>query len=45
MPEKRQNERTEPLQFYYEIPASFWSLFRSVNRDVYIEALLAVNDE
>lgn len=33
------------MQFYYEIPASFWSLFRSVNRDVYIEALLAVNDE
>ncbi len=33
------------MQFYYEIPASFWSLFRSVNRDIYIEALLAVNDE
>ncbi|HJA93283.1 MAG TPA: hypothetical protein H9717_09270 [Candidatus Eisenbergiella merdipullorum] len=33
------------MDFYYEIPASFWSLFRSVNRDIYIESLLAVNDE
>ena len=33
------------MQFLYEIPAEFWSLFRSGNRDVYIEALLAINDE
>ena len=30
------------MQFLYEIPAEFWSLFRSGNRDVYIEALLAI---
>ena len=33
------------MQFLYEIPSEFWSLFRSGNRDVYIEALLAINDE
>ena len=33
------------MQFLYEIPAEFWSLFRSGNRDLYIEALLAINDE
>ena len=33
------------MQFLYEMPAEFWSLFRSGNRDVYIEALLAINDE
>ena len=33
------------MQFLYEIPAEVWSLFRSGNRDVYIEALLAINDE
>ncbi|MGN8799579.1 Wadjet anti-phage system protein JetA family protein [Candidatus Merdisoma sp. HCP28S3_D10] len=33
------------MQFLYEIPPEFWSLFRSGNRDVYIEALLAINDE
>lgn len=30
---------------HYEIPDTFWTLFRSVNRDVYIEALLAINGE
>lgn len=33
------------MQMRYEIPEGFWSLFRSVNRDVYIEALMAINDE
>ena len=28
------------MQLRFEIPDSFWSLFRSVNREVYIEALL-----
>ena len=28
-----------------EIPDTFWSLFRSVNRDIYIEALLCINEE
>lgn len=29
----------------YEIPETFWTLFRSPNRDIYIEALLRINDE
>ncbi len=33
------------MKFLYEIPDKFWSLFRSGNRDIYIEALLAINDE
>ncbi len=33
------------MQFIYDIPDRFWSLFRSSNRDIYIEALLAINDE
>lgn len=33
------------VNYRYEIPESFWSLFRSGNRDVYIEALLQINDE
>lgn len=33
------------MKFQYEIPPSFWGLFRSVNREIYIEALLAINDE
>lgn len=28
-----------------EIPDSFWSLFRSYNRDAYIEALMKINEE
>lgn len=30
---------------FLEIPESFWSLFRSGNRQVYIDALLQVNEE
>lgn len=33
------------MQFRLEIPDSFWSLFRSVNREVYIESLLRINEE
>ncbi len=33
------------MKFTYEIPASFWGLFRSVNREIYIEALLTIQDE
>lgn len=28
-----------------EIPDTFWSLFRSVNREIYIEALMCINKE
>jgi hypothetical protein len=33
------------MQMYDEVPDSFWSLFRSVNRETYIEALLYINEE
>lgn len=33
------------MQLQYEIPDTFWTLFRSVNREAYIEALLAINEE
>lgn len=33
------------MQLRREIPNAFWTLFRSVNRDAYIEALLAINEE
>lgn len=33
------------MQLRNEIPEAFWSLFRSVNRDIYIEALLCINEE
>lgn len=33
------------MQLRNEIPDTFWSLFRSVNRDIYIEALLSINEE
>ena len=33
------------MQLRFEIPDSFWSLFRSVNRETYIEALLCINEE
>ena len=33
------------MQLRDEIPDTFWTLFRSVNREAYIEALLAVNEE
>ena len=33
------------MELRYEIPDSFWTLFRSVNREAYIEALLFINEE
>ena len=30
---------------FLEIPDSFWGLFRSRNRQVYIDALLQINEE
>lgn len=33
------------MQLRFEIPEVFWSLFRSVNRETYIEALMAINEE
>lgn len=33
------------MQLRNEIPDTFWRLFRSVNRDIYIEALLCINEE
>lgn len=33
------------MQMLQEIPDSFWGLFRSVNRPIYIEALLKINEE
>mgnify|MGYP000214212284 CR=1 FL=1 len=33
------------MKFLYDIPASFWGLFRSVNREIYMEALLTIDDE
>lgn len=33
------------MQSHYEIPDTFWSLFRSVNREIYIESLLCINQE
>lgn len=33
------------MQLRFEIPDTFWSLFRSVNREAYIEALLYINEE
>ena len=33
------------MQLRFEIPDTFWGLFRSVNRETYIEALLVINEE
>lgn len=33
------------MKFVYDIPDSFWSLFRSKNREIYMEALLQINEE
>ena len=33
------------MEYRYEIPDSFYSLFRSSNREMYIEALLMINQE
>ena len=33
------------MQLRHEIPDTFWSLFRSVYREIYIDALLCINEE
>ncbi|MCI6059802.1 MAG: DUF5716 family protein [Dorea sp.] len=33
------------MHLQHEIPEGFWGLFRSINRDIYIEALLSINEE
>lgn len=33
------------MKFVYDISPEFWGLFRSQNRETYIEALLAISDE
>ena len=33
------------MKFAYDIPDSFWSLFRSMNRELYMEALIKINEE
>lgn len=33
------------MELRYEIPGAFWGLFRSGNRDIYIESLLRINEE
>lgn len=38
-------KRAVAMQLMLEIPDSFWSLFRSVNRNIYIDALLTINEE
>lgn len=38
-------ERSERMNFNNQIPDSFWRLFRSPNRDLYIEAMLRINEE
>ena len=30
------------MKFAYDIPDSIWSLFRSMNRELYMEALLSM---
>ena len=33
------------MHLQHDIPEGFWGLFRSINRDIYIEALLSINEE
>ena len=40
-----QRDTEKIMQLRYEIPDTFWSLFRSVNREIYMESLLVINEE
>ena len=40
---KYNQRRKLPMKFAYDIPDSFWSLFRSMNRELYMEALLKLS--
>ena len=42
---KLDQRRKLHMKFAYDIPDSFWSLFRSMNRELYMEALLKINEE
>lgn len=42
---KKRKQKEGSMGLIYEIPETFWTLFRSPNRDIYIEALLRINDE
>lgn len=44
--EEEYDERKEGnMSLIQEIPDSFWGLFRSCNREIYMEALLRINEE
>ena len=38
-------QKGKACSYVLKIPEGFWSLFRSVNRETYIEALMAINEE
>jgi hypothetical protein len=45
MKNKKRNRKRKTMDSHYEIPDSFWRLFRSPNRELYIEAMLRINEE
>ena len=45
MTDTNQRDTEKIMQLRYEIPDTFWSLFRSVNREIYMESLLVINEE
>ncbi len=45
MAEIKTNGEIYTMHMYDEVPDTFWSLFRSVNRNTYVEALLYINEE
>lgn len=42
---KEQEAKKNNMDSQYQIPDSFWRLFRSPNRELYIEAMLRINEE
>ncbi len=38
-------KKDDIMKLMNEIPSGFWGLIRSPNRDIYIEALLRINEE
>lgn len=42
---QKKEKRNIFMGLTYDIPENFWSLFRSPNRDIYVEALLKINEE
>ena len=45
MTDTNQRDTEKIMQLRYEILDTFWSLFRSVNREIYMESLLVINEE